>query len=43
MTSIIRVQCQGEPREMGLAQGLAKREEIRRAYDALRDIEAFRG
>jgi hypothetical protein len=42
MESIIAVQCQGEPWQMGLAQGGALPEKIRGAYDALRDIEAFR-
>lgn len=34
--------CEGSPEEMGAAQGAALRAEIRGAYDALREIAAFR-
>ena len=34
--------CEGSPREMGFAQGAAARAKIRGAYEALRELEAFR-
>ncbi len=39
---IAPVRCAGDPQEMGIAQGLAFRDQIRAVYGTLRDIEAFR-
>lgn len=36
------VRCEGNPQEMGMAQGLALGDQIRAVYETLRDIEGFR-
>ena len=40
--STVRVVCQGDSGEMGLAQGVALKHNIHATYDALQGIEAFR-
>ena len=40
--SRVRVVCQGDSLEMGLAQGMALKQNIHATYEMLRDLEAFR-